>query len=367
MKIAELILSTLHQPVLVLDGSLRPLIANPSFYQSFGFAPTDVKGKFIDEFVLGNTCEPPLRVALESIVTNNNEIEDLETVCTLWTGRRILFRVNARRIHTAELSGMILVEPRDVSKEKEAECRIQELNDALQKHVATVDAMNRELESYSHSVSHDLRTPLRFVNRIAHLLLHEPGAHLSSEATQQVNMILHATNEMGKLIERLLVFSQISRDPIRKHRVDLKQFFQEALKELEFAQENRNVEIVIQDLAPCEGDRTFLKEVVVNLLANALKFTRRCERAQITIGCTERNEETIYFVQDNGVGFDMNDSGFLFVPFQRLHNLSDFEGTGIGLALVKRIIERHEGRIWAESEVDHGTTFYFTLGKGSVE
>ena len=251
----------------------------------------------------------------------------------------------------------------DITEKKEAELRIQELNDALQKQVATVDAVNKELESFSHSVSHDLRTPLRFVNRIANLLLHEPGAHLSNGATQQVNMILQATSEMAKLIENLLVFSQISWEPIRKRRVDLRRLFQEAVKELEHAQENRSVEIVIQDLTPCRGDRTLLREVAMNLMANALKFTRRREKARITVGCTETEVETIYFVQDNGVGFDMSNVDSLFLPFQRLHKPADFEGTGIGLALVRRIIERHGGRIWAEGEVDNGATFYFTLDK----
>ena len=251
----------------------------------------------------------------------------------------------------------------DITEEKETELRIQELNDALQEHVITLDAMNKELESYSHSVSHDLRTPLRFVNRIAHLLLHEPGAHLSNEATQQVHMILQATSEMAKLIEDLLVFSQASREPIRKRHMDLQRLFQEVAKELQHVQEGRAVEIVIQDLAPCLGDRTLLKEVVANLLENAFKFTRRCEKAQITIGCTETDDEVVYFVQDNGVGFDMSDSNSLFVPFHRLHKPADFEGTGIGLALVKRVVERHGGRIWALGEIDKGATFYFTLGK----
>jgi PAS domain S-box-containing protein len=255
----------------------------------------------------------------------------------------------------------------DITDLREAESRIKELNVALQAHVATVNTVNKELESYSHSVSHDLRTPLRFVNRIAHLLLHEPGANLSSGATQQVNMILQATDEMAKLIESLLAFSQVSREPITKRPIDLRRLFQEVAKELKHTQESCGVEIVIQTMTPCYCDRTLLKDVVVNLLTNALKFTRWRENARITIGCSEASGETVYFVQDNGVGFNMNDADFLFVPFHRLHNPSDFEGTGIGLALVKRIIERHGGRIWAEGEVDKGATFYFTLGGETTE
>jgi len=205
---------------------LRPLIANLAFYQMFGDGASDLDENFVDEFVSGEICNPPLRVVLESIVASEHEVEDVATVCTLPTGQRIFFLVNARWIRAKDLPKMILVEPRDVTKEKEAELRIQELNGVLQAHVATVDAVNKELESYSHSVSHDLRTPLRFVNRIAHVLLHEPGTPLSEDAAQQVNMILEATSEMAKLIEDLLVFSQVSRKSIRKRRVHLRRLFQ---------------------------------------------------------------------------------------------------------------------------------------------
>jgi light-regulated signal transduction histidine kinase (bacteriophytochrome) len=223
--------------------------------------------------------------------------------------------------------------------------------------------VNKELESYSHSVSHDLRTPLRFVNRIAHMLLHEPGAPLAKAATEQVNMILQATGEMAQLIEKLLAFSQASRVPLRKRRMDLRRLFQDVARELSCG----GAEIDIQELAPCQGDRTLLKEVVVNLLENALKFTRRREEVRITVGCRKTAAETVYFVRDNGVGFDMCNADSLFVPYHRLHKAADFEGTGIGLALVKRIIERHGGRIWAEGEVDKGATFYFTVGNETAQ
>jgi light-regulated signal transduction histidine kinase (bacteriophytochrome) len=255
----------------------------------------------------------------------------------------------------------------DITDLRNAEQHIQTLNEALQEHVAAVDAVNKELESYSHSVSHDLRTPLRFVNRIAHQLLYAPGAELPAAAAEQVNMILQATGEMGQLIEKLLVFSQASRVPLKKRRMDLRRLFQEVVKEIQHEQGGFVVEIVLEDLALCQGDRTLLKEVAANLLTNALKFTRRRESAQITVGCTETDGETVYFVRDNGVGFDMSDADQLFVPFTRLRKSADFEGTGIGLALVKRIIERHGGRIWAEGEIDKGATFYFTLGREAAE
>jgi PAS domain S-box-containing protein len=363
MKIAESILKSLQQSVLVLDGTLRPVIANPAFFQMFELSPTDLEGKFIPELMLGEICEPSLRVVIESVITNDTNGGGIEAVYSLRSGKRIYLRVNARRIHEDGLPEMILVELRNITKEKETEMQIQELNHALHKHVVTVDAVNQELESYGHSVSHDLRTPLRFVNRIAHVLLHEPGANLSTVAIRQINMILQATTEMGRLIENLLIFSQVSREPIKKRSVDLKRLFQDVVKELEYGQVNRDVAIKIQDLPLCHGDQILLKEVASNLMANAFKFTRRRERAKITIGCTETEDEAIYYIQDNGVGFDMSNSDSLFHPFHKLHESAEFEGTGIGLALVKRIIERHGGRIWAEGEVDKGAVFYFMLGK----
>jgi len=249
----------------------------------------------------------------------------------------------------------------DITEAKESTLKIQNLNVALQKHVAALNEANKDLESYSHFVSHDLRVPLRFVNRIVESLLQEQGASLSKEAVQQMNAILLATGEMEKLIEHLLLFSQSGRMPIRKHPVDLRELFETVARELESTEERGRVEIRIQDLAPCQGDRSLLREVAMNLLANALKFTRPRDPARITIGCTQTEAETIYFVKDNGVGFHMRDAGSLFVPFQRLHKTEDFEGTGIGLALVRRIIERHGGRVWAEGKVGKGTTFYFTL------
>lgn len=367
MKTAESILSALHQPVLVLDGKLEPLIANPSFKQMFGFPQKDVKWDFVTGFVSGAACEPRLQALLEPIIASDHEVEGAETTCTLPTGQRLFFLVNARRIHMADLPEMILVELRDISKEREVEHRVRELNEALQVHVTTVDLMNQELESFSHSVSHDLRTPLRFVNRIAHLLLHKPGARLSNSATEQVKMILKATSEMAKLIENLMAFSQASQAPMKKRRIDLRVLFQAAAKELLKEQAGWDVEIIIQDLALCQGDRGLLKEAVMNLLENAIKFTGQREGARITIGCSQTAAETVYFIQDNGVGFDMNNMDDLFVPFHRLHHTADFEGTGIGLALVKRIIERHGGRIWAEAEIGKGAVFYFTLGKETAE
>jgi light-regulated signal transduction histidine kinase (bacteriophytochrome) len=306
----------------------------------------------------------PLKKVLEPVAANNGEVEGVEVVCALPDRTKIVLSVSARRVPELQrLRKMILVELRDVTQERNAERRIRELNEALQKHGTSLELMNKELEAFSHSVSHDLRTPLRLMNKISHVLLQEHGANLPGGAVEIIRMIIDGTQEMEKLIEVLLTFSRVIRDPIKKRRVDLRRLAREAIEELRGEQNGRVVEFVIEELPPCHVDRALFKQVFLNLLANALKFTRPREKAQIRIGFTQTSGETVYFVRDNGVGFDMAKYDSLFVAFQRLHKPGEFEGSGVGLALVTRIVERHGGRVWAESEIDQGTTLYFTLGE----
>jgi light-regulated signal transduction histidine kinase (bacteriophytochrome) len=256
---------------------------------------------------------------------------------------------------------------RDITERKKADAELekyrQHLEEMVQQRTGELEAANAELESFSHSVSHDLRTPLRLMNKVAHMLLDGHGANPPAGAVDSVNMIINGTQKMEKLIESLLAFSQIVRAPIKRRRIDLQRLAREAIEELRAERIGRIVEFVIEEFPPCHVDRTLFKQVFLNLLANALKFTRPREKAQIRIGFTEIAGETVYFVRDNGVGFDMAKSDSLFLAFHRLHNPGEFEGSGVGLALVKRIIERHNGRIWGESDIDKGATFYFTLGE----
>ncbi len=359
LKTIKFFLDALHYPIMILDLRFRPVITNPSFTRMFEITPDAVKG----DFVARADCEPSLQTILAPIVASGCEVDGAETICTLPSGQRIILLVNAQRINTLDLPEMILVELKDISKEREAELRIQELNAAHQVYVTKIEALNKELESYSHSVAHNLRTPLRFVNRIVYLLLHETDANLSENAIKQLNLILKTTVEMGKLIESLMLFSQANQIPLKMHRIDLTALFEEVAKELQQEQAGRNVEIIFQNLPPCQGDRVLLKEVVRNLLENAIKFTYMQKDPRITVGCTESTSEKVYFIQDNGVGFDQSKKDDLFIPFLRLQNAADFEGLGIGLALVQRIIERHGGQVWAESEINKGAIFYFTLVK----
>jgi PAS domain S-box-containing protein len=351
-----------------LDDTI--LTWNAAAERIFGFSAQEAVGQPVSIIVSPDRLQESKMIDEKAYL--GQRIEGYETTRSTKSGASIEISLTVSRLMEAngKVTGISII-ARDITERKRAKDALLQARDRLEERVAKrtheLDATNKALESYSHSVSHDLRTPLRFVNRITHMLLHDPEANLSNAAVQQVNMILQATGEMAKLIEKLLVFSQVSRETIIKNRVDLRRLFQGVVKELRHVQVDRSVDIVIQNLAPCHGDRTLLKEVVANLLENAFKFTRRREIARITVGCTETTAETVYFVQDNGVGFDMSNADSLFVPFHRLHKPDDFEGTGIGLALVKRIIERHGGRVWAEGEVDKGATFYFTLGKETPE
>ncbi len=362
MKAAESILKALGVPVLVLDESLRAVMANPAFHKTLKVAPRQLKGKSVQELIAGESGQPRLRTILEAIVAHDSNVEDVEIVCTIPPHTRKVLSVNARRLTVGEdLTEMVLVELRDITRERESDQRIHELNDALQQHGVDLEQINKELEAFTQSVSHDLRTPLRLTNKIAHLLLEEHGDQLPAGAAEKARMILDGTREMGKLIEDLLTFSRVSREPMRKRRVDVRRLAREALEELRDQQKGRDVEVVIDELPPCRADRALLKQVFLNLLANALKFTRLRERAKIRVGFTETDGETVYCICDNGVGFDMSHSESIFLAFHRLHKAHHFEGSGVGLALVKRIIERHGGRIWAESIKECGATFYFAL------
>jgi len=364
MKIAESILRTLSEPVLVLDGSLRAIMANPAFYEALEIAPRQLEALPVQELIAGESSQPRLRPILEAVLAQDSAVEDVEIVCTIPPLTRKVFSVSARRLAGGEdRTEMVLVELRDRTCEKESERQIRELNEALQQHGVDLEKINRELESFTHSVSHDLRVPLRLTNKIAHLLIQDHGAELPEAAMEKIHMILDSTREMSRLIVDLLTFSRVSREPMKKRRVDVGRLAREALEDLRDEFQGRDVEVVIDELPPCLAGRALLKQVFMNLLANALKFTRACERAEIRVGCTGTGDATVYFVRDNGVGFDMSHSESIFLAFHRFHRAPDFEGSGVGLALVKRIVERHGGRVWAEGAVERGATIYFTLGK----
>jgi len=256
---------------------------------------------------------------------------------------------------------------KDITERKRAEAEIRTLNQELEQRVlertAQLEAANKELEAFAYSVSHDLRAPLRHIDAYLELLQQGIEEALDERSRHYMATISSATERMGQLIDDLLSFSRMGRYELSKRAVDLADLAQEIIRDLEPEIQDRTVNWHIAGLPTVSGDRTMLSLVLTNLLSNALKFTRGCAQVDIEIGCQAGEKETIIFVRDNGVGFDMAYADQLFGVFQRLHPAEEFEGTGIGLANVRRIITRHGGRTWAEGQVNQGATFYFSLPK----
>lgn len=244
--------------------------------------------------------------------------------------------------------------------------RFHEMAARLEAHRRELERTTREIESFSYSVSHDLRAPLRAVNGYARMLEEDCAAALDSEGRRYITTIRAEAQRMGELIDDLLALSRLGRNDLRPSNVDVGQLAREVLSELRGADDPR-VSVTIDALRSAHADRGLLRQVFVNLLTNALKFSSRRSTIRIEIGSESRDGENVYWVRDNGVGFDGRYAEKLFGVFQRLHPATDFEGTGIGLAIVERAVTRHGGRVWAESTEGEGACFYFTLPAGREE
>jgi PAS domain S-box-containing protein len=263
---------------------------------------------------------------------------------------------------------------RNITEYKRTEQELRALSESLERQVAsrTVELQSAigELEAFTYSASHDLRAPLRAIDSFSHILLSDHAAELSGEAQDYLAEISANAKKMGDLIDALLVLSRASRHQMKMRPLPLKSLVREVLQDLKSQQDGRQVEIRLADLPVRNGDYVLMREVFSNLLSNALKYTRKKERAVIEIGYEKPasdSDELVFFVKDNGAGFDMRYRDKLFEVFQRLHDASDFEGEGVGLAIVARIVRRHGGRVWAEGEENKGAAFYLALPGGSVD
>jgi len=249
----------------------------------------------------------------------------------------------------------------EVLNRRRAERKVEELNEELHRNLKLAEAANRELEAFSYSVSHDLRAPLRHITGFVELLNKRDHGELDEKSRHYLQVISEAARKMGVLIDDLLAFSRMGRAGMSRTRVDLDALVREVTAELSELEKGREIAWEIGPLPVVEGDPAMLRLVMVNLLANALKFTRSLPRAEIAVGSVRGPDETAFFVRDNGVGFDMKYADKLFGLFQRLHDTGEFEGSGVGLANVQRIIHRHGGRTWAEGKVGRGAVFWFSL------
>jgi PAS domain S-box-containing protein len=250
----------------------------------------------------------------------------------------------------------------DITLLKKAEGELNKLNQALKLHATQLEEAYNELEAFSYSVSHDLRAPLRHVQGYADMLVRHTEGQLSDKALRYLKTITDASSEMGQLIDDLLSFSKMSRSEIQLGKVLMAELAKETRKALASSTVGRDINWTIGALPEVTGDPALIKLALYNLLSNAVKYTRKRDKALIEVGCSGTdNGQAVFFVRDNGVGFDMKYVDKLFGVFQRLHSPDEYEGNGIGLATVRRIISRHGGKTWAEGEVDKGATFYFTL------
>lgn len=369
------IVESLDEGIIVSDLNGNLLHWNPAALKVHGYAGKDQdRRRFPD---LADTFE--LSTLEGSVITvdewplarilHGERLSDLDLcVHRIGTDWRRIFSYGGTLVDDA--SGqpfMAIVTIDDITERKRAEQEIAEWNTELEKRVtartAEMQAANNELEAFSYSVSHDLRAPLRAVDGFSQAMLEDYGSQLPGEGRHYLETIRHGAQRMGALIDDLLTFSRLSRLPLSKQPINTTKLVEDIVGELRSHHRERKVEVRLDNLAQSNGDPALLKQVWINLISNAFKYTSKRENPVIEIGSTAENGEIVYFVSDNGVGFDMQYAHKLFGVFQRLHRAEEFDGTGVGLAIVQRIAHRHGGRAWAKAEPDHGASFYFTLGK----
>lgn len=349
--------------ILILDGETGAVVdVNPFLVDLLGHPREAFLGRPVYELTfLGDLAAQKARFA----ELHDNEYVRQENVRAKTLDGRAIDLEFVSSLYLVDGLRVVQCNIRDVSARKKAEDALRELRADLERRVvertADLEAANRELEAFSYSVSHDLRAPLRTMDAFSQAVLEDYEAVLPDEGRRYLRLIRGGAQKMGALIDDLLTFSRLSRAPLNRQTVDMGRVVQGALEDLESAREGRSIDVRIGELPACEGDASLLRQVWVNLLSNAFKYARHKDPAVVEVGCEETNSGPAYFVRDNGTGFDMKYSGKLFVVFQRLHRAEDYEGTGVGLAIVQRVINRHGGRVWAEAAPDRGATFRFTL------
>jgi PAS domain S-box-containing protein len=362
-EFAESIINTVREPLISLDQDLRVIAANHSFYDIFKVTSEETIGNFI--YDLGNRQWdiPKLRELFEEIlpldtVFNNYEVEhDFQSI-----GRKTIL-LNARQIFRENIgSDIILLAMEDITERKLAEEEIKRLNMSLTARTSELEDANIELDAFNYTVAHDLRQPLNVISISCQAIKEFYNDKLDEQCKIYFQSAYENTLSMSRLIESLLNFSRMINVEPHRDKVDLSTLANEVATMLKQTGPERQVDFRIADTIAATADADLVRAVLGNLLGNAWKYTGKREEAVIEFGVTEVDGKPVYFVSDNGAGFDMADADKLFTPFRRLPGAKEFRGFGIGLATVGRIIQRHGGRIWAEGEPGKGATFYFTLG-----
>jgi PAS domain S-box-containing protein len=348
--------------IFVVDAQTKRILdANAAFQTSLGYTAEEIRQLTLydiiahDEESIERNIERILEEGHHSIGERKYRRKD---------GSLVDVEVNVSAIHYDGKEAMCAV-AHDISERKRAEEEIRRLNEQLEHRVlqrtAQLEEANRELESFSYSVSHDLRAPIRHIGGFTQMLKQRAEPSLDETSLRYLDTIVRSTDRAGTLIDDLLSFSRMTRAEMRLSVVDMNRFLREVLSDLSIETNGRDIDWRIGELSEVQGDPSMLTLVLQNLLSNALKYTRPRDQAVIEVGSTEGEDEVVFCVRDNGVGFDEAYADKLFGVFQRLHGSEEFEGTGIGLAIVARIVHRHGGRVWAEGRVGEGATFYFSL------
>ncbi len=348
---------------------------NWSARRMYGYAAEEVLGQPVAMLYPPDRSDEESRI-IERIKAGER-IDHYETVRRRKDGTDLIvsLTISPVRNSTGALTGLSKI-ARDITEQKRAEQELRErdqalteANEALKIQTAALGAANKELEGFSYSVSHDLRAPLRTIDAFSRIVVEDHGEQLNAEVNRCLTIVRKAAAQAGELIDDLLEFSRLGRQAMQVRPVRMTELVREAISDLEGMQEGRKVQLLVGELPPCHGDRRLLKLVWVNLLSNAFKYTRYRDEARIEVGSRPGPgdiDEVAYYVKDNGVGFDIKYVHKLFGVFQRLHRKEEFEGTGVGLAIVQRIVHRHGGRVWAEGKMNGGAEFSFSLRKAAA-
>jgi PAS domain S-box-containing protein len=356
------LLDLTHDTIFVRDMSDIITYWNRGAQELYGWTAKEAIGKRAHE-LLQPVFPAPIEEIRVELLRSGRWDGELKTTRADGTQAVVASRWSLRRDEQGQPAA-ILETNNDITERERREQEIRTLNEELGKRTAELEAINKELEAFAYSISHDLRAPLRHMAGFTQLLQKNSAKLLNEKNQRYVMMILESAQRMGHLIDDLLAFSRIGRVETHKTMVNLEQLVEEALSEVRPDTEGRDIVWRVGDLPTWYGDRSMLRLALVNLISNAVKFTRRRSQAEIEIGCVNQDQnQVVVFIRDNGVGFDMKYVSKLFGVFQRLHPREAFEGTGIGLATVQRIAHRHGGKAWAEGLVDKGATFYFSLSK----
>ena len=368
------VLQTVREPIVLLDGQLRVLMHNTAFSELYADGE-DERHERLEDVGDGAWADPVIRQRLSDVLVRDRELWDFEHAQVTMDGQTRTMLVNARRMQLPDRDDdVVLVTVSDISAQKAAQQRIADLNRQLEGKVEQVSEVNRELEAFSYSVSHDLRAPLRHVAGFADKLSRHLGEGVDEKARHYLGVIGNSARRMSSLIDDLLVYSRLGRSALKLQPVDMQSLAEEtravldanlAADAADLDQPAHRVEWRLAPLPVVIADENMMRQLWLNLLGNAVKYSAQRERAVIEVEYEPAADGGHHFrVRDNGVGFDMEYAGSLFGVFQRLHKASEYPGTGIGLASVRRVLSRHGGRIWAEAEPDRGATFHFVLPSG---